>query len=54
LLSKIGFEISDLDDLYSVARERHLDVFFEPTQPAGNSLRTFALKDPDGNILFGK
>jgi catechol 2,3-dioxygenase-like lactoylglutathione lyase family enzyme len=53
---KIGFEVADLDGLYSRARERHLDVFFEPTQPAGNPLRTFALKDPDGNIVqfFGK
>jgi hypothetical protein len=53
---KIGFEIDDLDGLYRQARERNLNVFFAPTQSSRESLRTFGLKDPDGNIvqLFGK
>jgi hypothetical protein len=53
---KIGFEVADLDRLYANAVKRRLDVFFEPTKPKDNPLRTFAVKDPDGNIVqfFGR
>ena len=53
---KIGFEVADLDKLFSTVKDRHLNVFFEPTKPENNPLRTFAVKDPDGNIVqfFGK
>jgi catechol 2,3-dioxygenase-like lactoylglutathione lyase family enzyme len=55
-IMKIGLLVSDLDGLYAIARERRLDISFAPTQPAGNPLRTFAVKDPDGNTVqfFGK
>jgi hypothetical protein len=48
---KIGFEVNDLDLMYSQACQRQLNVFFAPVQPPGNPLRTFGLKDPDGNIV---
>jgi hypothetical protein len=53
---KIGFEVTDLDLLFTKARERRLDIFFEPIRPPGSALRTFGLRDPDGNIVqfFGK
>lgn len=53
---KIGFEVNDLDWMHTLACGRNLDVFFAPVQPSGNPLRTFGLRDPDGNIVqfFGK
>lgn len=53
---KIGFEVSDIDALFATAQKRHLDVFFPLVTPPGSSLRTFGLRDPDGNIVqfFGK
>lgn len=55
-IMKIGLQVSDLDALYAIARDRRLDISFAPTQPPGNPLRTFAVKDPDGNTVqfFGK
>ena len=53
---KIGFEVSDIDRLFAAVQERHLNLFFPLVTPPGSSLRTFGLRDPDGNIVqfFGR
>jgi hypothetical protein len=43
--------VKDLDALYSRAQARQLNVFFPPVQPPDVPMRTFGLKDPDGNIV---
>ena len=53
---KIGFEVDDLNSLYEAAVRRRVAIFFAPVRPSDNRLRTFGVKDPDGNIVqfFGK
>jgi hypothetical protein len=48
---KVGLLVKDLDALYSRAQARQLNVFFPPVQPPDVPMRTFGLKDPDGNIV---
>ena len=52
---KAGFFVSDLDAAASRARAHGAAFAQEITQPAGNPYRTFALHDPDENViqLFG-
>lgn len=53
---KIGFEVSDIETLFATAQERRLNIFFPLVTPPGSGVRTFGLRDPDGNIVqfFGK
>jgi catechol 2,3-dioxygenase-like lactoylglutathione lyase family enzyme len=53
---KIGFEVANIETLFAAAVEQHLDVFFPLVTPPGSQLRTFGLRDPDGNIVqfFGR
>jgi hypothetical protein len=53
---KLGFKVADIDRVYARAKALGLDEFFPLVKPRDNPLRTFGLKDPDGNIVqfFGK
>lgn len=53
---KIGFEVRDLDALFAALQSGRVEQFFPIVRPPGSSLRTFGVKDPDGNIVqfFGR
>ena len=53
---KLGFIVRDVDALFALARERKLEIFFPLVDAKDVPMRTFALKDPEGNIvqLFGR
>lgn len=48
---KLGFIVGDVDALFAHAQARQLDVFFPLVDAKDVPMRTFGLKDPEGNIV---
>lgn len=53
---KLGFVVPNLDELEASLRKKNADFSHGIVRPAGNPLRAFAVRDPDGNVVqvFGK
>ena len=47
---KLGFSTTDLEQSFDVLQRAGVDVFF-PIVSASDGTRTFAIKDPEGNIV---